>query len=64
MIDYGGFGLETQPWQELFFKGFVCWIKLGWLTITKAYGHTREDAVGNAKNLIDSWKEGIHGATA
>jgi hypothetical protein len=56
VIEYEGYRLEVEPWQELFFKGFVCWIKLGWMTITKTMGHTHEDAFIAAKRLIDHWK--------
>jgi hypothetical protein len=55
VIEYEGYCLEVEPWQEIFFKGFACWIRGGAITITKTLAHTAEDATAKAKDCIDSW---------
>ena len=56
--EYRGYCLTTEPWEEMFFKGFVCWVRGGLITITKALAATAGEATEKARALIDSWLVG------
>lgn len=53
--EYRGYCLMVEPWQEMFFKGYACWILGGPITITKVLGATAGEAAEKAGAKIDSW---------